>query len=141
MTARINAKGQLGIFKKEPQGKKRLLVPKVKKIARWLFEKKGIDIRAIDLRGLCSVTEAMVVVTAQNIRHAKALADFTLDQAGQERYDYLGMEGYAQGLWVLLDLNDVLVHIFQADERELYDLEGLWAEGKTICALETQEES
>ncbi|MFP4071648.1 MAG: ribosome silencing factor [Desulfovibrionales bacterium] len=107
---------------------------KVKFLVQWLEEKQGEDIVAIDVTGLCMVTDAMLVVTAQTRRHAKALADHMLARAGESGFEYLGMEGYANAIWILVDLNDVLVHIFQKDERRTYDIEGLWSEGKTLHA-------
>jgi ribosome-associated protein len=105
---------------------------KTERIVSWLEEKQGRDIAAIDVAGICTVADAMIVVTAQNKRHAKNLADFILAKAGEEGFDYLSMEGYANAVWVLLDLNDVLVHVFQKEERALYDIEGLWSEGSVI---------
>jgi ribosome-associated protein len=106
---------------------------KAGRIVGWLDEKQGKEITAIDVAGVCTVADAMIVVTAQSRRHAQTLADHVLAKAGDERFDYLGMEGYANALWVLLDLNDVIVHVFQEDERALYDIEGLWSEGKVIA--------
>jgi ribosome-associated protein len=102
---------------------------KTEHIVAWLEEKQGQDIVAIDVSKICTVADVMVVVTAQNRRHAQTLADFVLAKAGEEKFEYLSMEGYANAVWVLLDLNDVLVHVFQEGERRLYDIEGLWSEG------------
>ncbi|MFW6323608.1 MAG: ribosome silencing factor [Desulfovibrionales bacterium] len=105
-------------------------------IVDWLSEKQGRETIAILVRGLCSITDAMVVVTAQNRRHAKTLADWVLKKAGENNLEYFGMEGYANAAWILLDLNDVLVHIFQPEERTLYDIEGLWSEGEIMYRQE-----
>jgi ribosome-associated protein len=105
---------------------------KAGRIVAWLDEKQGKEVTAIDVAGICTVADAMIVVTAQSRRHAQTLADHVLAKAGEERFDYLGMEGYANALWVLLDLNDVIVHVFQEDERALYDIEGIWSEGKVM---------
>lgn len=105
---------------------------KVKLVAGWLRDRKAIDVQAIDVRGLSPITEALVVATATSVRHAQGLANAILDQVAEENLEYLGMEGFQQGAWILVDLNDVLVHIFQADNRKFYNIEGLWSEGEPI---------
>lgn len=107
-------------------------VDKLKVVAEWLDEKKGRDIVAMDVTGLCSIAEGLLVVTAGSIKHAQALADYVLDRSGEEGIEYLGMEGYKSGGWILVDLNDVLLHIFQQDNRGFYNLEGLWAESEEV---------
>ncbi len=109
-----------------PVGDKALLM------AGWLYEKKAENITVLDVEGVCPITEALVVVSARNTRQAKALADYVLDKAGEEGFIYLGLEGYRQGQWVLLDFNDVLVHIFLDEFRQFYNIEGLWSEGKRL---------
>ncbi|MEW5773101.1 MAG: ribosome silencing factor, partial [Thermodesulfobacteriota bacterium] len=104
----------------------------MRSVAVWLHAKKALDIVALDVAGLCSVAEGLVLATARNVRQAQALADHVLKTAGEEGISYLGMEGYRAGGWVLLDLNDVLVHIFQEDTRRFYNLEGLWADAAPV---------
>lgn len=101
-------------------------------VAGWLHDKKALDIVALDVAGLCSVAEGLVLATARNVRQAQALADHVLKTAGESGISYLGMEGYRTGTWVLLDLNDVLVHVFQEDSRRFYNLEGLWADAAAL---------
>lgn len=105
---------------------------KAKLVARWLDEKKARGITVIDVSGLSSVAEAVIVVSAQSVRHGQALADTILDNLAQERLELLGMEGYRSGQWILLDVNDVVVHIFQEDTKRLFNLEGLWSRGREV---------
>ncbi|EFL51942.1 iojap-like protein [Solidesulfovibrio fructosivorans JJ]] len=102
-------------------------------VAGWLAEKKAKDILALDVAPINPVCEAMVVASAVSARQAKALADHVLEQCGAHGFSYLGMEGYRHGQWVLLDLNDVMVHIFQEELRPFYNIEGLWSEGERIA--------
>ena len=102
-------------------------------VASWLADKKAMDIVALDVATVSPICEAMVVASAANVRQAKALADHVLNRCGEEGFSYLGMEGYRNGQWVLLDLNDVMVHIFQEDLRTFYNVEGLWSEGRPIA--------
>jgi len=110
-------------------------------MAGWLYEKKAENIVVLDVEGVCPITEALIVVSARNTRQAKALADHVLDKAGAEGFVYLGLEGYRQGQWVLLDFNDVLVHIFLDEFREFYNIEGLWSEGKRLALKFPTEEA
>lgn len=107
-------------------------------VASWLADKKAKDILALDVATLSPICEAMVVASASNVRQAKALADHVLERCGEEGFSYLGMEGYRLGQWVLLDLNDVLVHIFQDEFRSFYNVEGLWSEAEPIPLLPSQ---
>ncbi|MHC1711166.1 MAG: ribosome silencing factor [Solidesulfovibrio sp.] len=101
-------------------------------VASWLLDKKAKEVMAIDVSPFNPICDAMVLASAANVRQAKALAAHVLDRCGEEGYSYLGMEGQRLGQWVLLDLNDVLVNIFQEDLRSFYNIEGLWSEGKPI---------
>jgi ribosome-associated protein len=110
---------------------------RVRMLRRWLEEKQGQDILVLDVSQLCAVTEALVLVTASNARHAQALADHLLARLAENKIELLGLEGYRTGAWILVDINDVLVHIFQGPNRQFYNLEDLWAEAEPI---ETGEE-
>uniref|UniRef100_A0A7C4AAN5 Ribosomal silencing factor RsfS n=1 Tax=Fundidesulfovibrio putealis TaxID=270496 RepID=A0A7C4AAN5_9BACT len=109
---------------------------KVRLVATWLGEKKARDITALDVSSVCSVTEAMVIATATNMRQAQALADHVLAKCAEEKVRMLGMDGYKTGQWILVDLNDVLVHIFMEEARQFYNIEGLWAEGAEIPVIQ-----
>lgn len=101
-------------------------------VAGWLLDKKAKDVLALDVTPFNPICEAMVVASAANVRQAKALADHVLERCAELGISYLGMEGYRVGQWVLLDLNDVTVHIFLEEIRPFYNIEGLWSEGKPI---------
>lgn len=72
-----------------------------------------------------SVADAMIVVTASSGRHAQGLADGILRLCPEKGQDFLRMEGYDGASWILMDCNDVIIHIFQADIRAIYRLEEL----------------
>lgn len=105
---------------------------KAKDMALWLDEKQAESVVVLDVAGLSPVTDMVVVASAKGVRHGQALADWVLKRSGEEKYEYLGMEGYKNGSWILMDLNDVMVHLFQEEVRHLYNIEGLWAEGARI---------
>lgn len=100
---------------------------KIGLIAAWLADKKGTAISALDLRGVSGLTEAMIFATARSGRHAQALGEELMERFRERRWEILGVEGMTQGQWVLLDGNDVIVHIFQDEVRSLFNMEGLYA--------------
>lgn len=99
---------------------------KVANMVEWLADKKGKELLALDLSRENSLSEAMILTTAGSVRHGQGLADYLLSEAGKENYEFLRMEGRSVGQWILLDFNDVVVHIFQQDSRDLFRLEDLW---------------
>jgi ribosome-associated protein len=90
---------------------------------------KGVNIRVIDVRGLTSITDRMVIVSATSSRHLRALADNVVLKAKQNNYPVLGVEGEATTGWILVDLADVVVHVMMPETREFYALEKLWSVG------------
>ena len=95
-------------------------------LADWLEASKAADVTVIDVTGLNPCMDALIVATATSARHARALADGLLEQSRLHEYEYLRMEGYQAGQWVLVDLNDVVVHLFLTETRALYRIEALW---------------
>lgn len=106
---------------------------KARQIADWLEDKQAKHIVCLDVSGINSITDAVVLVSATSWRHAQTLADWVLEQSGRKDFDFLGQEGYDSGSWLLLDLNEVVVHIFLQDYREFYNLEGLWRDAEHLC--------
>lgn len=92
----------------------------------WLHEHKAKNITALDLMGSTPLTDVVIIITASSARHARSLADSVLELCSKENFEFLHMEGYDSAQWVLTDLNDIIVHIFQESVREVYDLESLW---------------
>lgn len=105
---------------------------KLEHMGAWLKDKKAQELFILDLSGQGAFTEGIILVNATSVRHAQGLADHMLDEAGRANYEFLHMEGYQNGSWILLDFNDVVVNIFQKDSRLLYNIEGLWAGVKPV---------
>lgn len=87
---------------------------------------KALDIVTIDVRNKSSITDFMVLCTGTSKRHVSSIADYVSDKVQQIDIEPLGMEGENEGEWVVLDLGDVMLHIMQDDQRQLYQLEKLW---------------
>ncbi|MDL2268085.1 ribosome silencing factor [Desulfovibrio sp. OttesenSCG-928-G15] len=101
----------------------------------WLSDKKAKDIVAFDLSRENSLSEAVVIATANSVRHGQGLAEHVLKTAREQKYEYLRMEGATVGQWILLDFNDVIVHIFQPDTRSLFRLDDLWAKAPVLADM------
>ena len=101
-------------------------------VCEWLDEKQGENIVAMDVTGLCSITETVCVVSARSIKHGQALADFVLERCREENIEFFGMEGYRPGDWILVDLNDMIIHVFQSELRDFYNIEGMWSEAERL---------
>jgi ribosome-associated protein len=92
-----------------------------------LEEVKGKDIVKLDVRNLTTVTDFMIVVSGTSNRHVKALADAVADKAREAGHRPTGIEGTEGSEWILLDLQDILVHVMLPRVREFYNLEKLWS--------------
>ena len=88
---------------------------------------KAKDIVKLDVRNLTTVTDFMVVASGTSNRHVKALADAVADRAREAGHRPTGIEGTECSEWILLDLQDALVHVMLPRVREFYNLEKLWS--------------
>ena len=91
---------------------------------------KGFDITVMDVRKLTSMTSYMIVASATSSRQAKAVADNVRDKLKEKGYHIRGTEGEKEGEWVLVDLDDIVVHIMVPTTRAYYNLEQLWGEAE-----------
>jgi ribosome-associated protein len=105
---------------------------KVEAIVSAALDRKAEGIVALDVHGLTSYTDTFLIATASSSRQARAIADSITASARERGESALGVEGYDEGRWVLIDLGNVIVHIFQDELRRVYDLERLWSDAPTL---------
>lgn len=97
-----------------------------------LDDKKGINITIIDISEVSIVADYFVIAGGNNINQVKALADNVDEEMAKNKIHSKHVEGYNNANWILMDYNDVIVHIFNEDDRLFYDLERIWRDGKIV---------
>ncbi len=101
-----------------------------------LEEKKAEDIRIIDISTVSVLGDYFIIANGTNRSQIQALADNVQDKLGRAGHLCKQVEGYQTANWVLLDFGDIIVHIFDAKNRLLYDLERIWKDGKPVDPAE-----
>lgn len=103
-----------------------------KEISQLVLEKKGLDVLILDLEGMTSIADYFIVCTAESDIQVKAIYDHIVEKLSEQQLKPWHVEGFDALNWVLIDLVDVIVHIFQPSIREYYNLERLWGDAKFI---------
>ena len=97
-------------------------------VIKTLSDKLGEQIVSIDMRSVNPFTDYFVITTAKNIRHANSLANDLMKEVEKNGYTVRTREGAEGSEWILVDLNEVIVHIFTDSARQVYKLENLWGD-------------
>ena len=97
-----------------------------------LEEKKAEDIQIIDISEISAIADYFIIANGTNRSQIQALADSVGEKLGRAGVQFKQMEGYDTANWILMDFLDIVVHIFDKDNRAFYDLERIWRDGKQI---------
>lgn len=97
-----------------------------------LDSKKAEDIRMIDISEISIMADYFIVATGNNKSQIQVLADEVIDKLGKEGLNPKQTEGYDSANWILIDFGDIIVHIFDKENRLFYDLERIWRDGKLV---------
>ena len=97
-----------------------------------LSDKKGEDIKIIDIAGVSVLADYFLIANGNSDSQVNALVDNVEEQLHKAGYPLKQREGQASGKWVLLDFGDIIVHVFDKENRLFYDLERIWKDGKNV---------
>ena len=97
-----------------------------------LEDRKGEDVHTIDISSISTIADYFIIASGTNINQVQALADNVQEMLGREGFLTKNVEGYDTGKWILLDFGDIIVHVFDSENRLFYDLERIWRDGKLI---------
>lgn len=101
-----------------------------------LDDRKGEDIKIIDISEISILADYFIIANGTNENQVRALVDSVEEKLGKAGFDVRQREGYGLGSWVLLDFGEIIVHVFDKENRLFYDLERIWRDGKLIDAGE-----
>ena len=101
-----------------------------------LDEKKGEDIKVIDIHEVSVIADYFVIASGSNQNQVEAMVDSVQEVLGRAGYEPKQIEGSRNSSWILLDYGDVMIHIFDEENRLFYDLEMIWRDGKVLDAKE-----
>jgi len=109
-------------------------------LAEAAIGKKGFNLTILEIGRVNPFTDCFLLVSGRSDRHVQAIADAVYERLKKVREKILGVEGYEEGKWILIDGGDVVIHIFQEAVRAYYDLEGLWIDAPRIPVPDVENE-
>lgn len=126
--------------RKQADARRQDHVTRVQHIATAGYDRMATKILALDVRKVTSIAETFIIMTGKSARQIGAIGEAIKEATKNDNEEPLGVEGLTEGRWLLFDLNDIIVHVFLPNMRELYDLERLWHDAPRI-ALNLPEEA
>lgn len=97
-----------------------------------LDEKKGEDIKIIDISNISVIADYFLIASANNINQLQAMSDELQEKLSKEGIEVKQVEGNRSATWILLDYGDLVIHLFDKEDRLFYDLERIWTDGKIV---------
>jgi ribosome-associated protein len=107
-------------------------VAKASGISEVALERKAEKVVALDVREVSSFADTFILATGTSDRHLRSIADSIHQSLSQSGERPIGVEGYDEGRWILIDCGDVIVHLFLQEIRDHYDLERLWSDAPVL---------
>lgn len=101
-----------------------------------LEDKKAEDITIIDISEVSVLADYFIIADGNNKNQVQAMVDNVQEELFKAGYEMKQMEGYREGDWILLDFGDIIIHIFDKENRLFYDLERIWKDGKEVSIEE-----
>ena len=100
-----------------------------------LEDSKAEDVLNLNVKGISSFADEIIIATANSNRHAKSISEKLVDLLKNEKIHMIGVEGEVESGWILVDCGSIVINIMKKEQREFYDLEGLWGEMNLTDAL------
>ena len=97
-----------------------------------LEDKKWEDIKVLDLIGISNIADYFIIASGNNVNQLRAMADSVEEKLFKEGYKLHHSEGYSGGAWILLDFGNIIVHLFNKEERNFYSLDRVWSDAKEV---------
>lgn len=107
-----------------------------KLVIEALEDKKAEDIKVIDISEVSVIADLFIIAGGSNANQIQALSNNVEEKLGKAGHPVKQIEGYETANWILMDFQDVIVHIFDKENRLLYDLERIWRDGKQIAVTD-----
>ena len=104
----------------------------IETILKACDNKKAYNFKVLDVSKTSSITDYFIICSCNNERQTVAVAEEVLSKGYEAGIDFYYKEGFDTGRWILLETDDIIVHIFHRDDREVYDLESLWFDNNSI---------
>lgn len=104
----------------------------IKTSVEGLEDKKGEDIKVIDISKVSPISDFFVLASGSNRSQVQAMADSVVEKMHKAGFSLKQIEGYDSANWILMDFVDIVVHVFDRESRNFYDLERIWKDGKLI---------
>ncbi len=101
-----------------------------------LIDSKAKDLLILDVKNISAFADRIIIATASSNRHAFSVSEKLVDSLKKNNFNILGVEGEIDSGWILVDCGDIVINIMMKDQRDFYDLEGLWGE-KTLLTQES----
>ena len=101
-----------------------------------LDDKLAEDIKIIDIRSISVLADYFIIADGSNRNQVQAMADSAEEALGKAGYDAKQIEGYQSANWILMDYGDLIIHVFDEENRLFYDLERIWRDGKELDVSE-----
>ena len=108
----------------------------VRLACKTLNEKKALDIKVIDIHEVSVIADYFVIASGGNLNQVQAMVDNVEEQLGRAGYEPKQVEGTRGSNWILMDYGDLIIHVFDEENRLFYDLERIWRDGKEVDAEE-----
>ena len=105
---------------------------KLRIIYKAIDDKQGADIKMIDISEISTIADYFIIASASNVNQMNAIVENIEDELLKEKVHYPKIEGKRESSWILMDYTDIIVHLFLEEDRQFYDIERIWRDGKEI---------